>query len=96
MDISTFLNPSEEAVVNTTDDLINHITNAFSEVQSQEEVEAKQAESEPIPIDHLLQYLDIVLRFEEDQGTGNGDLRDLLRQRIRTVSWDKIRALPSR
>ena len=40
--------------------------------------------------------MDKVLRFEEDQGTGNADLKDLLRQRIRTVGWEKTGALQAK
>lgn len=71
--------PSEEVVVESTDDLVHHIagTFSFSEVQSQEEVEAEQVESEPTSIDGLLICLDKVQYFDlEDQGTGNADLKN--------------------
>ena len=95
MDMSTFLNPTDEDIddpIDTTE-LIDHIAETYSEVREANEIEAEERSIEPIAMDQLLAALNTVLLAEEEQGTLDMTFQEGLRRRLYTINLARIRAL---
>jgi predicted RNA-binding protein associated with RNAse of E/G family len=66
IDINNFINPPEEEVFDTGDDLIDHIAETFSEVELVDEAEAdEQQESQLISMGEALKAVNLLLQFHE-------------------------------
>jgi len=93
MDVSDFLNPVEETVEDSPEDLLDHVAETFTEIEIESEGNGnpEQHDLPPISIDQALQAFDIVLRYEEDLDIPNVQLQTFLRRRLKEVTDNKLR-----
>ena len=83
MDLSTFLNPEEEAIVDSGDDLIQHIASTYTEAEDKDEEDQEQQFVQPVSMEEVLRALDTVLQWEEEKNVPNADFQG---KRMREVS----------
>lgn len=87
MDISNFLNPVEETVQDSPEDLLDHVADTFTEIKNEGEANdnPEQHESPRITTDQALRALD-ALRYEENRDVPDAGLQALLLRRLKEVT----------
>jgi len=89
MDMANFINPPEEAVEDSGDDLIEHIAETFSEAREPEEEDGEQQLPQPITTTAALQAVNLLVQFEVQEGGLDLPALERIRQRITEVQLER-------
>ena len=68
MAISNFVNPPEEEIVDSSDDLLDHIAETFSELELEDsETTVEDQSPEPLPVSEAMKAVSSLLQFYQQQ-----------------------------
>ena len=85
MNISHFINPPEEAVVDSGDDLLQQIAETFSEARKLAEEDEEQQVPQPISTTAALQAVNLLVQFEVQEGGADLAALERVRRRVTEV-----------
>ena len=89
MDIANFINPPEEAVEDSGDDLIDHIAETFSEAREPGEEDGEQQLPQPITTAAALQAVNLLVQFEVNERGLDLPALERIRRRITEVQLER-------
>jgi len=85
MNISHFINPPEEAVVNSGDDLLQQIAKTFSKAHKLAEEDEEQQVPQPISTTAALQAVNLLVQFKVQEGGADLAALERVRRRVTEV-----------